>query len=132
MGLSVGFINIVFIKFKQFNWLNIPTMFICRDPGIIIIFLIFIVTQLQLYAFSPHPSTPPQLNRPPSPTSPRPRGFVHVSFIVVPVLPSSHCPAPGPAGSAGQALGRCANLCPFLINCILRLSFISFLKFFEY
>ena len=30
----------------------------------------FIVIQLQLYAFSPHPSTPPQLNPPPSPTSP--------------------------------------------------------------
>ena len=28
---------------------------------------IFIVIQLQLYAFSPHPSTPPQLNPPPSP-----------------------------------------------------------------
>ena len=28
-------------------------------------FLIFIVIQLQLYAFSPHPSTPPQLNPPP-------------------------------------------------------------------
>ena len=95
-------------------------------------FSIFICIQLQLYVFSPHPSTPPQVNPPPSPTSTLPLGFVHVSFIVVPVLPSSHCPAPGPAGSAGQALGRCANLCPFLINCILRLSFISFLKFFEY
>ena len=42
---------------------------------------IFIVIQLQLCAFSPHPSTPPQLNPPPSPTL----GFVHVSFIVVPV-----------------------------------------------
>ena len=29
----------------------------------------FIVIQLQLYAFSPHPSNPPQLNPPPSPTS---------------------------------------------------------------
>ena len=55
-------------------------------------FLIFIVIQLQLHAFSPHPSTPPQLNPPPSPTSTLPPGFVHVSFIVVPVLPSSHCP----------------------------------------
>ena len=31
------------------------------------LFLIFIVIQLQLYVFSPHPSTPPQLNPPPSP-----------------------------------------------------------------
>ena len=49
-------------------------------------FFIFIVIQLQLYAFSPHPSTPPQLNPPPSPTSTLPLGFVHVSFIVVPVI----------------------------------------------
>ena len=48
-------------------------------------FFKFIVIQLQLYAFSPHPSTPPQLNPPPSPTSTLPLGFVHVSFIVVPV-----------------------------------------------
>ena len=52
----------------------------------------FIVIQLQLYAFSPHPSIPPQVNPPPSPTSTLPLGFVHVSFIVVPVIPSSHCP----------------------------------------
>ena len=39
----------------------------------------------RLYAFSPHPSTPPQVNPPPSPTSTLPLGFVHVSFIVVPV-----------------------------------------------
>ena len=45
----------------------------------------FIVIQLQLYAFSLHPSTPPQLNPPPSPTSTLPIDFVHVSFIVVPV-----------------------------------------------
>ena len=57
-------------------------------------FLIFIVIQLQLYAFSPHPSTLPQLNPPPSPTSTLTLGFVHVSFIVVPVIPSSHCPRP--------------------------------------
>ena len=48
----------------------------------------FIVVQLQLSAFSPHPSTPPQPNPPPSPASILPLGFVHVSFIVVPVIPS--------------------------------------------
>ena len=42
----------------------------------------FIVIQLQLSAFSPHPSTPPQPNPPPSPTSTLPLDFVHVSFIV--------------------------------------------------
>ena len=48
-------------------------------------FLIFIVIQLQLSAFSTHPSTPLQPNPPPSPTSTLPIDFVHVSFIVAPV-----------------------------------------------
>ena len=56
----------------------------------------FIFIQLQLYAFSPYPSIPPQLNPPPSPTPTLPLDFVHVSFIVVPVIPSSHCPHPTP------------------------------------
>ena len=59
-------------------------------------FLIFIVIQLQLCAFSPHPSTPPQPNLPPSPTSTLPLDFVHVSFTVVPVIPSPNCPLPTP------------------------------------
>ena len=59
-------------------------------------FLIFTVTQLQLYAFSPHASTPPQLNPPPSPTPTLPLDFVNVTFIVVPVIPSPHCPLPTP------------------------------------
>ena len=58
------------------------------------LFIFFIVIQLQWYAFSPHPSTPPQVNPPPSPLSTLPLGFVHVSFIVVPVIPSTHCPRP--------------------------------------
>ena len=57
---------------------------------------IFIVIQLQLYAFSPHPSTSPQPNPPPSPTSTLPLDLVHVSFTVVPVIPSPHCPLPTP------------------------------------
>ena len=59
-------------------------------------FNFFIVTQLQQCAFSPHPSTTPQLNPPPFPTSILPLDFVHVSFIVVPVIPSPHCPLPTP------------------------------------
>ena len=59
-------------------------------------FLIFTVTQLQLFAFSPHPSTPPQSNPPPSPASTLHLDFVQVSFIVVPVIPSPHCPLPTP------------------------------------
>ena len=56
----------------------------------------FIVVQLQLLAFSPHLSTPPQPNPPSSPASTHPLGFVHVSFIVVPLNPSPHCPLPTP------------------------------------
>ena len=54
----------------------------------------FIVVHLQLSAFSPHPSTPPQTNPPPSPASTLPLGFVHVSFTVVPETPSPHYPFP--------------------------------------
>ena len=68
--------------------------FICMDSWIYIYVLIFTVIQLQLYAFFPHPSTPPQLNPPPSPASTFTLDFVHVSFIVVPVIPSPHCPLP--------------------------------------
>ena len=40
------------------------------------------------------PHCPPHPNSPPSLDSTLPVGFVHVSFIVVPVIPSSHCPPP--------------------------------------
>ena len=40
----------------------------------------------------PHPIRTP----PPSPTSTLPLDFVHVPFIVVPVIPSPHCPLPTP------------------------------------
>ena len=71
-------------------------IYFLKNDHIIFFFTIFIVIQLQLYAFSPHSSTPPQLNPPPSPTSTLPLDFVHVSFIVVPVIPSPHCPLPTP------------------------------------
>ena len=64
----------------------------------IYLFLIFIVIQLQLSAFSPHPSNPPQPNPPPSSASTLPLDFVHVSFIVVPVIPSPHVSSPLPPG----------------------------------
>ena len=57
---------------------------------------IYIVIQLQLSAFSPHPSTPSQTNPPPSPTSILPLDSVLVSFIVVPVNLSPHYPLPTP------------------------------------
>ena len=40
-------------------------LFVCFFVFIHFFFKIFIVIRLQLYAFSPHPSTPPQLNPPP-------------------------------------------------------------------
>ena len=43
------------------------------------------------------PIPPPHPNPPPSPTSILPLDFVHVSFIVVPVIPSPHCPLPTPS-----------------------------------
>ena len=58
----------------------------------------FIVVQLQLSAFSPHPSIPPQPNPPLSSASTLPLGFVHVSFIVVPENPSPILPSPLPSG----------------------------------
>ena len=61
-----------------------------------IFFKFFIVIQLQLCAFSPHPSTPPHPHSCPSPTSTLPLHFGPVSFIVVPVIPSSDCPHPTP------------------------------------
>ena len=56
----------------------------------------FIIVQLPLSAFSPHPATPPQPKPPPSPASTLPLGFVHVSFIVVPENPSPNYTLPTP------------------------------------
>ena len=70
------------------KWIPLPPMLPPSSSNS----LIFIVIQLQLYAFSPHPSTRPQLNPHPSPTSTLPLDFVHVSFIVVLVIPSPHGP----------------------------------------
>ena len=50
----------------------------CLGPSLFF-FLIFAVIQLQLSAFSPHPSTPPQPNPPPSPASTLPLGSLLVS-----------------------------------------------------
>ena len=62
--------NTVFLDIA--STLNINVIFILK---------IFSVIQLQLSAFSPHPST-------------LPLDFVHVSFIVVSENPSPHCPLP--------------------------------------
>ena len=62
-------------------WWRTHSFFLLAEVCLLF-FKIFIVIQLQLYAFLPHPSTPPQPNPPPSPTSILPLDFVHVSFIV--------------------------------------------------
>ena len=62
--------------------------------GLIFFSLNFFFIQLQLSAFSPHPSTPPQPIPPPSPTSTLPLDFVLVAFIVAPVDPSPYYPRP--------------------------------------
>ena len=70
----------------------------CVAWGVFLMFLLFIylfniffiAVQLQLSAFSPHPSTPPQPNPPPSPTTTLPLDFFHVSFIVAAINPSPH------------------------------------------
>ena len=74
--------------------------------GILVLFILFylffqffnyfIVVQLQLSAFSPHLSTRPQPNPPPSPVSTLPLGFVHVSSTVVPENSSPCSPLPTP------------------------------------
>ena len=89
---NIILINILF-NFTCFQLYKIYCVWI-QFSETFLFFLIFIVIQSQLYAFSPHPSTPPQLNPPPSPTSTLPLDFVHVSFIVVPVIPSPHCLLP--------------------------------------
>ena len=58
--------------------------------------MFFIFVQLQLSAFSPHPSTPPQPVPPHSPTSTIPLDSVLVSSIVAPIEPSPHDPLPTP------------------------------------
>ena len=57
-------------------------------------FCCYSITVVCLFSPSLYPTPPPQWNPPPSPTSTLPLDFVHVSFIVIPVIPSSHCPTP--------------------------------------
>ena len=51
-----------------------------------------IVVQVQ-FSFYPHSFTPPQFSLPPSPIS-TPLVVVHVSFVIVPVIPSPFSPLP--------------------------------------
>ena len=60
---------------------------------LILIFYCYSITVVCLFSPSLHP-TP--ANPPPSPISTLPLDFVHASFIVVPVIPSPHCPLPTP------------------------------------
>ena len=61
----------------------------------------FLIKFLLLFNYSclpflPIPPPQPQPNPSPSPASTLPLDFVHVSFIVVPVIPSPHYPLPTP------------------------------------
>ena len=56
----------------------------------------FIVVHLQLFAFTPHHSPPPQTNPPLSLASTHHLSFVYLSFIVVPENPSPPYPLPPP------------------------------------
>ena len=76
-------INMSVMAFFRMLWIIVKGLSL-----FVVFFLIFIVIQLQLSSFSPQP------NPPPSPTSTLPLDFVHVSFVVVPVNPSPHCPLP--------------------------------------
>ena len=57
---------------------------------------LFIFIQLQLSAFSPHSSTPPQPVPPNFPTSTLALDFVLVSSTVAPIDPCPHYPLPTP------------------------------------
>ena len=65
---------------------------------ILLFFKLLYCCSITVSAFSPHLSTPPQPNPPPSPATTLPLGFVHVSFIVVPENPSPYYPFPLPSG----------------------------------
>ena len=88
----------LYINLVSYNIVIISSLSYCTDFFCLYLFIFkfFIVIQLQLCAFSPHLSTSPQPNPSPSPTSTLPLHFFHVSFIVVPVIPSPHCPLPTP------------------------------------
>ena len=60
---------------------------------LILIFYCYSITVVCLFSRSLHPT---QAEPPPSPTSTLALDFVHVSFIVVPVIPSPHCPLSTP------------------------------------
>ena len=91
---------------------NISMVEICLGPNffgsfffIILIFYCYSITVACLFSPSLHPTPvePPSL-----PTSTLPPDFVHVSFIVVPVISSPHCPLPTPPSLV--LIGASSNL----------------------
>ena len=87
------------LSFLSFSLLSLGLHFLYLLKCIFLLqylFFNYFIVQSQLSAFSPHPSTPPQLNPPPSPTYTLPLDFLHVSFIVAPVNPFPHYPLSSP------------------------------------
>ena len=89
----------VYSPFKKFfHWFNSPM--IC-DSYKYFFFSVFLKKFLLLFNYScmpflPIPPPHPSQSQPLSPTSTLPLDLVHVSFKVVPVIPSPHCPLPTP------------------------------------
>ena len=92
------------VPIKTFVFFSAPR----KDNSFYFILFYFFI-QLQLSAFSPHPSTPPQPVLPPSPTTTLPLDFVLVSFIVAPIDPSPHYPLPTPLWLLLQTLNVHVN-----------------------
>ena len=93
----MGILFLIFYKSYFISYSSrVSYTIIYTSASFFIIHFIYLVFNFYCYSItviclSPHPSTPPQPDHPPSPTSTLPLDLIHVSFI-----PSSHCPLPTP------------------------------------
>ncbi|KAF6104248.1 hypothetical protein HJG60_011248 [Phyllostomus discolor] len=111
------------------QWFQFPYFLKHLLFSYLFIIIYFIVVQLQLSAFSPDHSPLPQPNPPPSLAYALPLGFVHVSFIVVPVNPSPCCPLPPPLWLLSDCSFQCLWLyfvCFFLLLIMFQLKVRSY------
>ena len=98
------------------EWCWLLCLFICLN------FYCYSITVVCIFSPSLHP---PQPNPPPIPASTLPLDFVHVSFIVVPVILSHHCPSPPPLAIVRLFLTsmRLVIFCLLFFFCWLLLTF---------